>query len=121
MSESTEHWLSLLLCVHHNDSLIYMTDPVLGCEQRVVSVPEYADVSMKLYPNPATNTLHVEFEGLSDPQGTLTVTNITGVAVLTRECNSPVTQLDVSNLAPGLYVVSFRNGKGVMVKKFVKL
>ena len=81
----------------------------------------HQDVSMKLYPNPATNTLHVEFEGLDDPQGTLTVTNITGVAVLTRECNSPVTQLDVSNLAPGLYVVSFRNGKGVMVKKFVKL
>ena len=57
----------------------------------------------------------------SDPQGTLTVTNITGVAVLTRECNSPVTQLDVSNLAPGLYVVSFRNKNGVAVRKFVKM
>ena len=113
--------LGLLLCVHHNDSLVYMTDSVLGCVQYAVSIPEYPNVSMKLYPNPATNTLHVEFEGLDDPQGTLTVTNITGVAVLTRECNSPVTQLDVSNLAPGLYVVSFRNGKGVMVKKFVKL
>ena len=83
--------------------------------------PDYLDVSMKIYPNPAGNVLHVEFEGTDDPQGTLTVTNITGVAVLTRECNSPVMQLDVSNLAPGLYVVSFRNGKGVVVKKFVKL
>ncbi len=118
---SLENWLNMLLCVHHNDSLVYMTDPVLGCEQYVVSVPEYPDVSMKLYPNPATNTLHVEFEGTDDPQGTITVTNITGVVVLTRECHEPVTQLDVSNLSPGLYVVSFRNEKGVVVRKFVKM
>ena len=119
--ESFEEWLGLLLCVHHKDSLIYMTDPVLGCEQYVTSVPEYPDVSMKLYPNPARNTLHVEFEGTDNPQGTLTVTDITGVVVLTRECNAPLTQLDVSNLTSGLYVVSFRNGNGVVVRKFVKL
>ncbi|MBR6131387.1 MAG: T9SS type A sorting domain-containing protein [Bacteroidales bacterium] len=118
---SLENWLGLLLCVHHNDSLVYMADPVLGCEQYLVSVPEYPDVSMKLYPNPAGNTLHVEFEGADDPQGTLSVTDITGVAVLTRECHEPVTQLDVSNLTPGLYVVSFRNEKGVVVRKFVKM
>ena len=80
-----------------------------------------SDVSMKLYPNPAGNTLHVEFEGTDDLQGTITVTNITGVVVLTRECHERVTQLDVSNLSPGLYVVSFRNEKGVVVKKFVKM
>ena len=118
---SLEPYLGLLLCVHHNDSLIYMTDPVLGCEQFVVSVPEHPDVSMKIYPNPAGNILYVEFEGTDDPQGTITVTNITGVAVLTRECHEPVTQLDVSHLTPGLYVVSFRNAQGVVVRKFVKM
>ena len=80
-----------------------------------------SDVSMKLYPNPVTNTLHVEFEGTDDPQGTLTVTDLTGVVVLTRECHERVTQLDVSNLTPGLYMVSFRNEKGVVVRKFVKM
>ena len=118
---SMEPYLGILLCVHHNDSLVYMTDPVLGCEQFLVSVSEHSDVSMKLYPNPAGNTLHVEFEGTDNPQGTITVTDLTGVVVLTRECNSPVTQLDVSNLSPGLYVVAFRNGKGVVVRKFVKM
>ncbi|MCR4858567.1 MAG: T9SS type A sorting domain-containing protein [Bacteroidales bacterium] len=129
---SYENWLSILLCVHHNDSLIYMTDPVLGCEQRVVSVPEYSDVEMKLYPNPAGDVLHVEFEGLSDPQGTITVTNIMGVVqyVETSQCgvetshcgvSTNVFSIDVSDLAPGLYVVSFRNGKGVVVRKFVKM
>ncbi|MBP5205657.1 MAG: T9SS type A sorting domain-containing protein, partial [Bacteroidales bacterium] len=98
-----------------------------GDIRRLASTGETGDsshnsgVSMKLYPNPATNTLHVEFEGTDDPQGTLTVTDITGVAVLTRECHKPVTQLDVSHLTPGLYVVSFRNAQGVVVRKFVKM
>ena len=118
---ASDCYLGLLLCVHHNDSLIYMTDSLLGCEQHAVLVSDYPDLSMKLYPNPARNTLHVEFEGTDNPQGTITVTDLTGVVVLTRECNSPVTQLDVSNLSPGLYVVSFRNGKGVVVRKFVKM
>ena len=76
---------------------------------------------MKLYPNPTTNTLHVDFESTDDPQGTLTVTDITGVAVLTRECHDAATQIDVSGLFPGLYVISFRNEKGVIVRKFVKM
>ena len=118
---SLENWLGLLLCVHHNDSLVYMTDTVLGCVQHVVFVSEHPDVSMKLHPNPAGNTIHVEFEGTDDPQGLLTVTDITGVAVLIRECHEPVTQLDVSHLTPGLYVVSFRNAQGVVVRKFVKM
>ena len=98
-----------------------MTDPVLGCEQYVASVPEHPDVSMKLYPNPAGNILHVEFEGIDNPQGLLTITDLAGVVVLTRECHEPVTRLDVSHLAPGLYVVGFRNEKGVVVRKFVKM
>ena len=98
-----------------------------GDIRRLASTGETGDsshnsgVSMKLYPNPVTNTLNVEFEGTDDPQGTLTVTDITGVTVLTRECHNPVTQLDVSHLTPGLYVVSFRNAQGVVVRKFVKM
>ena len=81
----------------------------------------YPDVSMKLYPNPTGDILHVEFEGIDDPQGLLTITDLAGVVVLTRECHDPVIRLNVSHLAPGLYVVGFRNEKGVVVRKFVKM
>ena len=117
--------LGLLLCVHHNDSLIYMADTVLGCVQYAVSVPGYPNVYMKIYPNPARNTLHVAFEGTDNPQGTLTVTDITGVVhyVETTHCDVSTNgvTIDVSNLTPGLYVVAFRNEKGVVMKKFVKM
>jgi hypothetical protein len=114
-------YLGLLLCVHHNDSLAYMTDPELGCEQLVASVPEHPDVSMKLYPNPAGDILNMEFEGIDDPQGLLTITDLAGVVVHTQACHDPVTRLNVSHLAPGLYVVGFRNENGVVVRKFVKM
>ncbi len=81
----------------------------------------HQDVSMKLYPNPATNTLHVEFEGLDDPQGTITVADITGVVVQYVETSQHGVTIDVSHLTPGLYVVSFRNKNGVTVRKFVKM
>ena len=98
-----------------------MTDSVLGCVQYAVSIPEYPNVSMKLYPNPATNTLHVELEGLDDPQGTITVADITGVVVQHVETSQRGVTIDVSHLTPGLYVVSFRNKNGVTVRKFVKM
>ena len=81
----------------------------------------HQDVSMKLYPNPATNTLHIEFEGLDDPQGTITVADITGVVVQHAETSQRGVTIDVSHLTPGLYVVSFRNKNGVAVRKFVKM
>ena len=81
----------------------------------------HQDVSMKLYPNPVTNTLHVEFEGLDDPQGTIAVADITGVVVQHVETSQRGVTIDVSHLTPGLYVVSFRNKNGVAVRKFVKM
>ena len=65
--------------------------------------------------------LNVEFDGMENPQGVITVMDMSGVVVLAQECNTTVTQLDVSRLKSGIYVVVFRNGNGKIVKKFVKL
>lgn len=118
---SLEPPLGLLLCVHYGDSLVYMNNPVLGCYQSGGDVPEYPESVMQLYPNPASRMLNVEFEGVENPQGVFTISDIAGIVVLSQECNSTVTQLDVSRLKSGIYVVGFRNGKGYIVKKFVKI
>jgi len=112
--------MNMLLCVYHGDSLIYMRHPILGCEQWGSGIYEYPNSSMKLYPNPANNVVNVEFEGVENPQGVLTISNIAGIVVFSQECNSTVMQLDVSRLKSGIYMVCFRNGKGRIVKKFVK-
>ena len=62
-----------------------------------------------------------EVVGLKEihPRRSMSILNVmivddTGAVVLTRECHDPVTQLDVSNLSPGLYVVALpqRQGRG---------
>ena len=89
--------------------------------EECVGVRDPTLCQVRVYPNPTGDILHVEFEGIDDPQGLLTITDLAGVVVLTRECHEPVIRLNVSHLAPGLYVVGFRNEKGVVVRKFVKL
>ncbi|MBQ4440742.1 MAG: S8 family peptidase [Bacteroidales bacterium] len=76
---------------------------------------------MVIYPNPANDVLHISIEGIDNPCGTLTVSDLTGVVVLTRECSANTLQLNVSALSCGLYVITFRNKNGVIVRKFVKL
>lgn len=116
-----EPLLGLLLCIHYGDSLVYMNNPVLGCEQLFTSVSEYPESVMRLYPNPVNRMLNVEFDGMENPQGVITVMDMAGVVVLAQECNSTVTQLDVSRLKSGIYVIIFRDGNGKVVRKFVKM
>ena len=114
-------YMNLLLCVHYGDSLVYMNHPILGCYQFGTGVFEYPASTMRLYPNPASQMLNVEFDGKEPPLGVITVTDMAGVVVLSQECSSAVTSLDVSRLKSGVYVIGFRNDKGYIVKKFVKM
>ena len=117
-----QFWIGLSMCNGQDSVFVYNLD------------------KSKIYYSVDSTTLYVELNGnssakeknefIADPrrapakdgEGHMPIlADITGVAVLTRECHEPVTRLDVSNLTPGLYVVSFRNAQGVVVRKFVKM
>lgn len=64
---------------------------------------------LKIYPNPAQNTLH-----LTGPAGNLSMTTVslyalTGNKVLTVEADGTACDLDVSRLPEGLYILSVNN------------
>ena len=117
-----ESWLGLLLCVHHGDSLYYMTDSKLGCEQYVSSVAEFSKVAMQVYPNPTDNVLHVSVTDgeiarveMFDAFGRITM-----VGTL-ASLPSQQTTVNTSSLPSGVYVlrVTLRDG-GVRTMKVVK-
>ncbi|MBR4917818.1 MAG: T9SS type A sorting domain-containing protein [Bacteroidales bacterium] len=119
-----ESWLGLFLCVHHGDSLYYMTDPKLGCEQYVSSVAEYSKVAMQVYPNPTDNVLHVSVTDseiarveMYDAYGRNVSVETHGRASLP----SPKTTVNTSALPPGMYIlrVTLRDG-AVRTEKIVK-
>jgi hypothetical protein len=74
---------------------------------------------MKIYPNPVRNTLTVETLP-SVGNSTLSVINVNGQELLKQQVVSTKTQLDVSNLATGIYTIRLLNNNSVEIKKFVK-
>lgn len=71
---------------------------------------------VKIYPNPVIDLLTV---GNVKGDGLFTITNVTTSQSVTIKAVNGV--LDVSKLAPGVYVLQFNNGGKRVVKKFVKM
>lgn len=76
-----------------------------------------SDVSV--YPNPASSTVKVNVENVHE-NATVEVLNAIGQVVISaKEINGASTELNVSGLAKGVYVVKLSNGKEVSNTKLV--
>lgn len=81
------------------------------------SVPELSILdAFSLYPNPTTDNLTVETHQNSE----ISILNIQGQLLKSLEANSNKTNIDVSALPNGIYIVQVKTEKGMAVKKFVK-
>jgi len=81
-------------------------------------------VSIKLWPNPASNTLNIVSNGLvQNKQTTVSVISVSGVVMKTMQLYSKnqSIQLDVSSLASGVYTIKCICGDKVIYKQFIKL
>jgi len=73
--------------------------------------------SIIIYPNPAENEISIS----NIPElSTISVHDINGKLFIQREVDSNKTQLNVSELSPGLYILKISNSAGQQVSKFVK-
>ena len=79
-------------------TLIQLVTECTGIEKSNVT-----NNSSRLFPNPAKNLLNVEFE--TEGTKTMEVFNEIGQMVLTSHTNNKLTQLDVSHLPNGLYLI----------------
>lgn len=79
--------------------------------------------SLSLFPNPVQSTLNLVFEAQNSETYTLNVTDLTGRRLISSQRNTTaganLTQLDVSQLLPGFYLLEIRTSKAVQVIKFV--
>ena len=72
--------------------------------------------STAIYPNPATDNITIE----TPQQSTIEISNIQGQLIKTLVASSIKTNIDVSALPSGVYVVQVKTEKGIVVRKFVK-
>ena len=65
------------------------------------------EVSLEAYPNPAQNTVNVEISGIQDVKGKIQIIDALGRVVSVTLCSSSLQQIDVKNLANGVYTILF--------------
>ena len=114
--------------VQYADTSAYQITDSINIEQPIfiifgkkndwkISTPKITQTHVSLYPNPATNK--ITLESSSNEAKNFTVINSLGKTVMSFESTGTETEVDVSNLPPGVYFVML-NGDKTGAMKFVK-
>ena len=88
--------------------------------QSILKSDENSIDSIKVYPNPVSETLFIKGYGLQDVQANIMLYNINGAVVrnidLNSKYNGPTQEMNVSDLANGLYLLHITDSKGSVLK-----
>jgi hypothetical protein len=110
-----------LMCLHKDDTLYYMTHPDVGCYQNVVSVPDYPDVFLTVYPNPSDRQVVLSFSTEEEIRGSVLVRDFLGRVCLRTTVTNSTMILNIDNLSPGVYTLTFIDQQNRKItKKIVK-
>jgi photosystem II stability/assembly factor-like uncharacterized protein len=71
---------------------------------------------LKIFPNPSSNIITVE----TIAKGHLSILNLNGQQLITRQITEPIATLDIRTLPTGIYVVKVVGESRVQVGKFIK-
>jgi hypothetical protein len=77
---------------------------------RVASVNS-KDFNMQAYPNPAKNVVAVTVTGTRNGDSYLSLTDATGKLIQKVAVTDATTQLNVENLASGIYLIKYNDDK----------
>ncbi|HVI49278.1 MAG TPA: zinc-dependent metalloprotease family protein [Chitinophaga sp.] len=76
--------------------------------------------SVEVFPNPVNNIVNINLTGYTG-KSDLRILDVNGHVVLHRELSATKSQLDISSLPPGVYIIRVKNGvKEIHMTKIVK-
>ncbi len=77
------------------------------------------DVSIKLFPNPATQYITVNIKGATTIKANISIIDATGKPVI-NTLNTDLRSFDVSNLPRGLYTIKVTTDNDIFTERFIK-
>ena len=100
---------------HHNIRDMYwmLIDDISVTAGNTASINEVENANVVLYPNPVTNILNIEAQGIQE----VNVMDVNGRTVMTMQNTN---RIDMSNLANGVYFVRVITANGVSTQKIAK-
>jgi hypothetical protein len=75
--------------------------------------------AIQVYPNPATNSISFNVENVSK-NATASVFSIDGKMVATQAINNSKSEMNISSIIKGMYVLQIKNGEQLLTSKFIK-
>jgi hypothetical protein len=78
------------------------------------------DINVAIYPNPATEIIHISFSEKLVSNASLSICDELGKVVRNQKTKGGTETIDISNLKPGIYFVSIINGEERVRKKIIK-
>ncbi|WP_431135754.1 S8 family serine peptidase [Psychroserpens mesophilus] len=84
-----------------------------------LSLSEEEFVRFKIFPNPVINSLNIQIP-VSTEATNLKIYNVLGKLILEKDLMQSETNLDVSSMASGIYMMSFQSSKGLKTFKLIK-
>ena len=97
-----------------------LSNPESTCNENPLSISGEVNNNIRLFPNPATNTITVSNLPASS-QGKFVLRNILGATVRELNITSANQNIDISDLKSGMYFISSLNSKSAFTQKFIKL
>lgn len=77
-----------------------------------------AQGNLMIYPNPAKDKLNIYIQSMVNGQwSSVNILNVTGQIVQTANCQLPTAELDISDLASGIYFVQLNTGNKIFLQK----
>ncbi len=73
--------------------------------------------NMEVYPNPASQNIHIKLLAQQQFNGTLQILTSTGNIVYQEEVNQKLTTIDISLFSKGIYFIKIQNEHQSLVKK----
>ncbi|SEP89610.1 S8 family serine peptidase [Flavobacterium urocaniciphilum] len=87
--------------------------PPLSIEDNMLS-------ELKIYPNPTSGIINIDLGSIVlDNKSVIKLYDIQGRMITTKEMNSSVDQLNISDLSEGVYMITIENGSSKTTKKIV--
>jgi regulation of enolase protein 1 (concanavalin A-like superfamily) len=88
--------------------------------QRTVSVSaEQAGQSLKIYPNPASDRVHLDFSGTPEGDGAFCLLDVTGAVLCSGKLTRGSGQVDISALEPGIYLFQVKLDEQTIIRKLL--
>ncbi len=101
-------------CVSDSSNLIYVI--ITGLASNASS-----NNFIRIYPNPANDRVIIEFPVYSTKnKTTVTILGLDGKLLKSLQIKRSKTQINISDLSAGVYIIKVTDNKGVAVKRFVK-